>query len=89
MIINIIGQITARSLILPGSSGMFVSSADFLRVLAQTPNTTMTFYGQEKLEYNAKLCIMNMAVHGLNARSFPAMKQTAFIRMHTQPRGML
>lgn len=25
----------------------------------------MTFYGQEKVEYNAKLCLMNMAVHGL------------------------
>lgn len=28
----------------------------------------MTFYGQEKVEFNAKLCIMNMAVHGLNAK---------------------
>lgn len=28
-------------------------------------NNTMTFYGQEKVEYNAKLCLMNMAVHGL------------------------
>ena len=26
-------------------------------------NNTMTFYGQEKVEYNAKLCLMNMAVH--------------------------
>lgn len=25
----------------------------------------MTFYGREKVEYNAKLCLMNMAVHGL------------------------
>ena len=25
----------------------------------------MTFYGQEKVEYNARLCLMNMAVHGL------------------------
>ena len=25
----------------------------------------MTFFGQEKVEYNAKLCLMNMAVHGL------------------------
>ena len=25
----------------------------------------MTFYGQEKVEYNAQLCLMNMAVHGL------------------------
>ena len=28
----------------------------------------MTFYGQEKVEYNARLCMMNMAVHGLNGR---------------------
>ena len=31
-------------------------------------NTSMTFYGQEKVEYNAQLCLMNMAVHGLNGR---------------------
>ena len=28
-------------------------------------NSSMTFYGQEKVEYNAQLCLMNMAVHGL------------------------
>ena len=28
-------------------------------------NKAMTFYGQEKVEYNAQLCLMNMAVHGL------------------------
>jgi type I restriction enzyme M protein len=28
-------------------------------------NSTMTFYGQEKVGYNAQLCLMNMAVHGL------------------------
>lgn len=28
-------------------------------------NSAMTFYGQEKVEYNAQLCLMNMAVHGL------------------------
>lgn len=28
-------------------------------------NGAMTFYGQEKVEYNAQLCLMNMAVHGL------------------------
>ena len=28
-------------------------------------NSAMTFYGQEKTEYNAQLCLMNMAVHGL------------------------
>ena len=29
-------------------------------------NKAMTFYGQEKVEYNARLCKMNMAVHGLS-----------------------
>ncbi len=51
-----------------GSGGMFVSSADFIERYGTSANTAMTFYGQEKVEYNAKLCIMNMAVHGLNAK---------------------
>lgn len=51
-----------------GSGGMFVSSADFIEGYGANANTAMTFYGQEKVEYNAKLCIMNMAVHGLNAK---------------------
>ena len=51
-----------------GSGGMFVSSADFIEQYGANANTAMTFYGQEKVEYNAKLCIMNMAVHGLNAK---------------------
>ena len=51
-----------------GSGGMFVSSADFIAQYGASANTAMTFYGQEKLDYNAKLCIMNMAVHGLNAK---------------------
>lgn len=50
-----------------GSGGMFVSSADFIEEYGANANTKMTFYGQEKVEYNAKLCIMNMAVHGLNS----------------------
>lgn len=51
-----------------GSGGMFVSSADFIEKFGVNANTAMTFYGQEKVEYNAKLCVMNMAVHGLNAK---------------------
>ncbi len=51
-----------------GSGGMFVASADFIEHDGANANTSMTFYGQEKVEYNAKLCIMNMAVHGLNAK---------------------
>ena len=51
-----------------GSGGMFVASADFIEQFGANANTAMTFFGQEKLEYNAKLCVMNMAVHGLNAK---------------------
>ena len=51
-----------------GSGGMFVASADFTEQFGANANTAMTFYGQEKADYNAKLCIMNMAVHGLNAK---------------------
>ena len=48
-----------------GSGGMFIQSGDFVNQLGMSANSAMTFYGQEKVEYNAKLCLMNMAVHGL------------------------
>ena len=48
-----------------GSGGMFVQSGDFVNSTGMNANGTMTFYGQEKVEYNAQLCLMNMAVHGL------------------------
>ena len=48
-----------------GSGGMFVQSGDFVNSVGMNANSTMTFYGQEKVEYNAQLCLMNMAVHGL------------------------
>lgn len=48
-----------------GSGGMFVQSGDFINAAGMNANKTMTFYGQEKVEYNAQLCLMNMAVHGL------------------------
>ncbi len=69
MIVNII-EPTHGTVLDPacGSGGMFVSSADFIEQYGASANTAMTFYGQEKVEYNAKLCIMNMAVHGLNAK---------------------
>ena len=69
MIVNII-EPTHGTVLDPacGSGGMFVSSADFIEEYGANANTAMTFYGQEKLDYNAKLCIMNMAVHGLNAK---------------------
>lgn len=48
-----------------GSGGMFIQSGDFVNHAGMNANSTMTFYGQEKVEYNAQLCLMNMAVHGL------------------------
>ena len=51
-----------------GSGGMFVQTGDFVNASGYNVNTNMTFFGQEKVEYNAQLCLMNMAVHGLNGR---------------------
>ena len=51
-----------------GSGGMFVQTGDFVNQAGLNANTLMTFYGQEKVEYNAQLCLMNMAVHGLNGK---------------------
>jgi len=48
-----------------GSGGMFVQTGDFVKQAGMSANSAMTFYGQEKVEYNAQLCLMNMAVHGL------------------------
>ena len=48
-----------------GSGGMFVQTGDFVNEAGLQANSSMTFYGQEKVEYNAQLCLMNMAVHGL------------------------
>lgn len=67
MIVNIIEP--KRGILLDpacGSGGMFVQTGDFVSADGTSANTAMTFYGQEKVEYNAKLCLMNMAVHGLN-----------------------
>ena len=51
-----------------GSGGMFVQTGDFVNQTGLNANTSMTFFGQEKVEYNAQLCLMNMAVHGLNGK---------------------
>ncbi len=51
-----------------GSGGMFVQTGDFVNAAGMNANQQMTFYGQEKVEYNAHLCLMNMAVHGLNGK---------------------
>ncbi len=48
-----------------GSGGMFVQTGDFVNSAGMIANNSMTFYGQEKVEYNAQLCLMNLAVHGL------------------------
>lgn len=48
-----------------GSGGMFVSASDYVRDHGGNPADTMMYYGQEKVDYNAKLCLMNMAVHGM------------------------
>ncbi len=51
-----------------GSGGMFVQSGDFVTAQGSNANSMMTFYGQEKVEYNAQICKMNMAVHGLSGK---------------------
>ena len=66
MIVNII-EPSGGILLDPacGSGGMFIQSGDFVNAKGFNANSTMTFFGQEKVEYNAQLCLMNMAVHGL------------------------
>ena len=66
MIVNIL-EPTSGVLLDPacGSGGMFVQTGDFVNAAGMSANNAMTFYGQEKVEYNAQLCLMNMAVHGL------------------------
>ena len=67
MIVNVI-EPTSGVLLDPacGSGGMFVQTGDFVNHAGMIANNAMTFYGQEKTPYNAKLCLMNMAVHGLS-----------------------
>ena len=67
MIVNVI-EPTSGVLLDPacGSGGMFVQTGDFVNHAGLIANNAMTFYGQEKTPYNAKLCLMNMAVHGLS-----------------------
>ena len=67
MIVNVL-EPTQGVLLDPacGSGGMFVQTGDFVEHAGMLANNTMTFYGQEKVEYNAQLCLMNLAVHGLS-----------------------
>ena len=66
MIVNVL-EPTSGVLLDPacGSGGMFVQTGDFVNREGMQANDVMTFYGQEKVAYNAQLCLMNMAVHGL------------------------
>ena len=66
MIVNVLEP--AKGVLLDpacGSGGMFVQTGDFVEHAGMLANNAMTFYGQEKVEYNAQLCLMNLAVHGL------------------------
>lgn len=69
LIVNII-EPTKGILLDPacGSGGMFVQTGDFVGGQGEDPTEKMTFYGQEKVEYNAQLCLMNMAVHGMSGK---------------------
>lgn len=66
MIMNVI-EPTRGTMLDPacGSGGMFVSASDYVREQGGNPAQSMMYYGQEKVDYNAKLCLMNMAVHGM------------------------
>ncbi|MBP1466233.1 N-6 DNA methylase [Candidatus Chloroploca sp. M-50] len=48
-----------------GSGGMFVQSARFVENHKRNPNAEISIYGQEKVGETARLCRMNLAVHGL------------------------
>ncbi|MCT7964947.1 type I restriction-modification system subunit M [Laspinema sp. D1] len=48
-----------------GSGGMFVQSASFVEKRQKNPSTDIGIYGQEKIADNVRLCLMNLAIHGL------------------------
>src|SRR5579859_748981 len=49
-----------------GSGGMFVQSARFVQNHRGNPSERISIYGQEKTRETARLCRMNLAVHGLS-----------------------
>lgn len=49
-----------------GSGGMFVQSAHFVEEHKKNPGKEISIYGQEKTGDTRKLCLMNLAVHGLS-----------------------
>jgi type I restriction enzyme M protein len=48
-----------------GSGGMFVHSADFVRVHKKAPEKELSIFGIEKVTETQRLARMNLAVHGL------------------------
>lgn len=48
-----------------GSGGMFVQSAHFVEQHKRTPSAEISVYGQERVTETARLCRMNLAIHGL------------------------
>jgi type I restriction enzyme M protein len=51
-----------------GSGGMFVQSARFVDEHRNGGNGRLSIYGQERVEETLKLCMMNLAVHGLEGQ---------------------
>ena len=88
MIVNII-EPTHGTVLDPacGSGGMFVSSSDFVEQFGINANSAMTFFGHEKVDYNAKLCLMNIAVHGLNAKIVSGDEANSFYGDHFNLNG--
>ena len=48
-----------------GSGGMFVQSARFIEEHQGDPDAELSIYGQERVAQTARICQMNLAVHGL------------------------
>jgi type I restriction enzyme M protein len=48
-----------------GSGGMFVQSARFVSEHHKNPASELSIYGHEKVGETARLCRMNLAIHGL------------------------
>jgi type I restriction enzyme M protein len=51
-----------------GSGGMFVQSAEFIKRRHEIPNEKISIYGQEITQETQKLCLMNLAIHGLEGQ---------------------
>ncbi len=47
------------------TGGMFVQSARFVSAHKKNPSSELSIHGQERVDGNARLCRMNLAVHGL------------------------